>query len=267
LNLILDLHDIKGNIGGQMDDPIPLLVDPVVKKRFIEIWDAMAERFKTVHEPIIIFELFNEISDSTGYLWRNLYRETVLHIHNIDPRRWILVGSNNMNSVQFLPELDMLDDDLVVYTFHFYDPQVFTHQKAHFSPEHREYGQTVTYPGDISGFSTFLRTHPQYLSKHRLAAGEVQNDFNLMKKLLKGAKDFITYSGRELYCGEYGVIDSAPVDEAVKWLRDFNALADEYRFGRALWNYKERDFGLVDRQNHIRAKELIEACMIPAPRI
>jgi hypothetical protein len=260
LNLILDLHDIKGNISGQMDKPIPLLVDQNLKDRFMGIWVALAEQFKQVHEPVIMFELFNEISDATGYLWRRLYRETIRRIRAVDPDRWILVGSNNMNSVQFLPELDLLDDELVFYTFHFYDPQVFTHQKAHFSPEHREYGQTVEYPGDISGFKIFLQSHPQYLSKHRLAAGEERNDFALMKKLLKGAKDFIDYSGRELYCGEYGVIDSAPVAEAAKWLRDFNNLADEYRFGRALWNYKERDFGLVDKQNQIRARELIEAC-------
>ena len=258
LNIIIDLHDLEGNIYGEMDVPIPMLVNEEYRSRFFTIWEEITKWLKPCHEPEIMFELFNEISDATGYLWRKLYRDTVDRIRSIDTKRWILVGSSHQNSVQFLPELDLLSDKLVFYNFHFYDPQVFTHQKAHFSEEMREFNQAVTYPGDITAFKNYLKEHPKWYNKHSLTAEEVSNDYELMCRLLEYAEKFLKYSGRELYCGEYGVIDSAPPKEAAKWIKDFNKLADEYGFGRGLWNYKALDFGLVDKDNNIVHEELIK---------
>ena len=49
-----------------------------------------------------------------------------------------------------------------------------------------------------------------------------------------------------LYCGEYGVIDLADNHEKIKWLKDIHCAFEKHGIGHALWNYKEKDFGLVD---------------------
>ncbi|MEZ3436213.1 MAG: cellulase family glycosylhydrolase [Lachnospiraceae bacterium] len=146
-------------------------------------------------------------------------------------------------------------DPAVFYNFHYYEPQVFTHQKAHFSEEMKDYNQTVTYPGDISSFAEYLKSHPEYLMKYQLVAKEYNNDKKLMEKLLKDAVDFVRYTGCSLYCGEYGVIDSAPSSEAVKWIRDLLFILDENHIGHALWNYKALDFGLLDLDGNIVSEE------------
>ena len=161
------------------------------------------------------------------------------------------------NSVAYLNQLDLIDDPAVFYNFHYYEPQVFTHQKAHFSEEMKDYDQTVTYPGDISGFRTYLKSHPEYLMKYQLTAEESTHDRKLMEKLLKNAVDFVRYSGCSLYCGEYGVIDSAPPAEAVKWIRDLLSILDANQIGHALWNYKALDFGLLDLNGDIVSEELL----------
>ena len=48
-----------------------------------------------------------------------------------------------------------------------------------------------------------------------------------------------------LYCGEYGVIDLADKQAALRWLKDIHAAMDRHGIGRALWNYKEKDFGFT----------------------
>ena len=48
-----------------------------------------------------------------------------------------------------------------------------------------------------------------------------------------------------LYCGEYGVIDLADREDAVRWLSDIHDTFEKYAIGRALWNYKEKDFGIA----------------------
>ena len=257
LNMIIDLHHAQGNVWGMMDAPMPLLIEEVYQRRFINIWEQMARHFQKRDSPCIMFELLNEVSDGSGYLWDALCERTVAAIRKIDRSRFIMIGSNGQNSVFLLKELALLEDQNVFYNFHFYDPQVFTHQKAHFSQEMKEFNQTVAYPGDISSFVPFLLKNRQYLPKYSRVATEITNDRALMGKLLKDAIDFVTYSGRELYCGEFGAISNAPVDSAARWLKDCIRIFDRNHIGHAIWNYKELDFGFVDKENEIVSIDLV----------
>ena len=51
-----------------------------------------------------------------------------------------------------------------------------------------------------------------------------------------------------LYCGEYGVIELADHQAMLRWLRDIHAVMDKHGIGRALWNYKEKDFGFCGEE-------------------
>nr|WP_305136134.1 cellulase family glycosylhydrolase [uncultured Schaedlerella sp.] len=262
LNMVLDLHDFYGNVYGAMDTPMPLLTNPALQEHFLIFWTALSRQLKKYgkrdhnddsngDDIVIAFELLNEVSDASHYLWNQLYKSAIKEIRKTDSTRLILVGSNCQNSVAYLNQLDLIDDPAVFYNFHYYEPQVFTHQKAHFSEEMKDFNQAVTYPGDISNFRKYLKHHPEYLMKYSLVADETSNDRMLMERLLKSAIDFAKYSGHSLYCGEFGVIDSAPQAEAVKWTKDLLAILDANHIGHALWNYKALDFGLLDLEGNI----------------
>ena len=49
-----------------------------------------------------------------------------------------------------------------------------------------------------------------------------------------------------LYCGEYGVIELAPKDDTKRWLADIHSVLEKHGIGRAVWNYKGKDFGIID---------------------
>ncbi len=252
LNVIIDLHDAEGNVYEMMDKPMPLLTDEKLKQNFLNIWKMLAEHFKEKRTPVLMFELLNEASDGSGYLWNELYKEAVQVIREIDSERYILVGSNEQNSPFRLKELELLDEEKVFYNFHFYDPQVFTHQQAHFSPEMKMFDRKVHYPDKISDFTEFLSKNREYLPKYRHVAMEKEVSQESMKELLKDALDFVKYSGKELYCGEFGVIDVADTEDAAGWINDVKAILDEYKIGHAIWNYKELDFGFVDSNDEIK---------------
>lgn len=270
LNMVLDLHDVYGNVYGAMDKPMPLLTNDALQERFVRIWELLTQEFQNVAGIEVMFELLNEVSDASGaypftdiagehydfshvesLLWNQLYRKCITKIRSIDTDRWILVGSNGQNSVVYLKELDIVDDPYVFYNFHYYDPQVFTHQQAGFSEEMSAFDKVVGYPDDISDFVGYLNAHPNWKRKHALVAEETRNDKGLMDKLLQHAVDFIHATGRELYCGEFGVIAHAPDDAAKKWVGDLMAILGQNRIGCALWNYKYLDFGLVDLDGKI----------------
>ena len=54
-------------------------------------------------------------------------------------------------------------------------------------------------------------------------------------------------AGVPLYCGEYGVIELASQEDKDRWLADISKAFDTFGVGRALWNYKEKDFGIVTK--------------------
>ena len=60
-----------------------------------------------------------------------------------------------------------------------------------------------------------------------------------------------------LYCGEYGVIDQAPAEAALRWMKDIHEVFEDHHIGRALWNYKQKDFGLIDPHYDAVREELI----------
>jgi hypothetical protein len=67
------------------------------------------------------------------------------------------------------------------------------------------------------------------------------------------------YTGKEVYCGEFGVVDSADLADRCGWLKDFITLLNENKIGHAYWNYKEMDFGLVNKHDAVINEELLNA--------
>ena len=61
-----------------------------------------------------------------------------------------------------------------------------------------------------------------------------------------------------LYCGEYGVIDQAPLEDTVRWYRDIHEVFVKYGIGHAAWTYKDKDFGLIDPHYADIKEQLIE---------
>jgi endoglucanase len=60
------------------------------------------------------------------------------------------------------------------------------------------------------------------------------------------------------HCGEYGVIEGAPMETRVNWMRDFVPLLCDNHIGKAVWSYKAMDFGLVDLDGKIINGEIIK---------
>lgn len=264
LNMVLDLHDVPGNVYGAMEQIMPLLGNDVLQEQFIRIWELLAKEFLNTTGIIIMFELLNEVSDAGGAYpygdvkgnnydfshkellpWNKLYKKCISRIQSIDPERWVLVGSNGQNSVVYLKELEIVDNPYVFYNFHYYEPQVFTHQQAGFSEEMKEFNRVISYPGDISAFAAYLNENPGWKGKHALVAEELRNDKALMERLLEYAAGFIHDTGKELYCGEFGVIANTPASDAKRWLNDLTEIFNRNHIGYALWNYKCLDFGLL----------------------
>lgn len=129
LYLILDMHDCPGGqTGDNIDDSFgyPWLFDSQVsQQKFIDIWTAIAERYKD--ETVILgYELMNEpiahflenMAELNNKL-EPLQKRTVAAIRKVDPNHIILIGAPQWNS-NFEPLKDTEYDPLLVFTCHRY---------------------------------------------------------------------------------------------------------------------------------------------------
>jgi hypothetical protein len=255
LNLILDLHHAPGFSFTTLEANT-LFGDPAMQERFLALWEALARRYQGVGENLV-FELLNEVVLPNSDPWNALARRTAAHIRQVDPRRWMIVGSNRYNSAHWLSSLAVLDDPYILYTFHFYEPFIFTHQRAGWVPSMVEFNQEVSYPGPVNGLEVFLTRKPERKGElERYLGRPLDQDF--LRLDLQPAVDFMQHTGKPLYCGEYGAIAHAPLESRLQWHREMIELFREYGLGRAVWSYKEMDFGLVDWTGRLISAELVK---------
>ncbi|MBN2146320.1 MAG: glycoside hydrolase family 5 protein [Anaerolineales bacterium] len=261
LGLVLDLHKAAG-FSFTTFAQSTLFTDQSLQARFIDLWETIARRYRNIGRRLV-FELLNEIVLPSTQPWNELARRSLSAIRSIDPQRQIIIGGNYYNAAEQLAELDLPDDPHLTYTFHFYHPMLFTHQKASWVPALSTLSQEVHYPCSNADLQAVIARNPQQRAELEAACGlnySTQHSFDqsLLRQALQPAIDHLQVSKAPLYCGEYGAIDQAPMDSRLNWHRDFVQLLREYGIGRAVWSYKQMDFGLVDAQGNINNQELIQ---------
>jgi len=253
LNIILDLHRAPGYAFHTLSEN-RLFENDFLQERFIGLWKAFAKRYIN-YGGNVVFELLNEIVEADSTRWNRLSQRAVREIRKIDKNRVIIIGGNFYNSAHKLRELDKIDDSNVVYTFHFYEPHIFTHQKAGWEKLLKDLDFAVTYPSGKETYEFYLAQSDDFKRKYHFAETV---DKEYLKDCIQPALDFAKERNTAVYCGEYGVIEHAPMESNLRWHKDFSDLLIEYGIGRAVWSYKLMSFPLVDKDSVVVNKELIE---------
>ena len=255
LNLVLDLHHAPGFSFTTLDKNT-LFDSPPAQERFLALWEAIARRYKGVEQPGLVLELMNEVVLPNSDPWNRLAKRAVERIRAVDPTRWIMIGGNWYNSAWKLAEIDILPDPHIVYTFHFYEPMPFTHQRAPWVEFLRPLDRVTPYPGEVPGLAVFLEANPQYREELGKYLGK-RMDKEMLRFYLQPALDWLEAHHLPLYCGEFGAIDHAPLDSRLRWHADFIDLLREHNINRAVWSYKEMNFRLVREDGSLESEDLV----------
>ena len=248
LNMVLDLHKTFGYSFDSGENELGFFEKKEYQDRFYKLWEQFAIRFGK-NESMLSFELLNEVTKKEYCeIWNEIALECIKRIRKIAPTIKILVGGYYNNSIEALKDLADPYDENTVYNYHCYEPLIFTHQGAPWitemdtsfrMPYEATYGQYIEnnnkyldhITGDMSGFDRDELFTSEFFEKYLAEAVKIAEERNVM-----------------LYCGEYGVIDRATPEDALKWYRAICKTFDKYGIGRAAWSYKEMDFGLSDER-------------------
>lgn len=257
LKIILDLHKTKGFMFDikAVPDPDKFFTDKSLQDDFVEIWRDLIIRYGK-YKDMIAFELLNEVVKADfAKKWNEIAERTIKMIREYEKDAYILVGGVWHNSINAVPMLDAPYDEYIVYNFHCYEPLCFTHQHATWV-DNIDFDLNYPAPIELYREKSFALNQNQAGAVFSEKLKEIGPEF--FDIMFKSAIEYAEKNNAPLYCGEYGVIDQAPVKDTVNWLKDINSIFTKYGIGRALWNYKQKDFGIIDEHYSSVKDEMIK---------
>jgi endoglucanase len=203
----------------------------------INTWTIIAQKYRNVAEDDLFFELYNEPPPINPSVWKDAAYNMVTAIRKIDSKRTLLVGASNYNSIYELSRFVRLPDENIIYTFHFYEPFLFTHQGA-------------TWVGDQMattgvGFPYSGEKFPPLNQKAKGTAGEANyNKYHLdgnegsIKDKLQIVKNWGDKYAVPILCGEYGSYDKyADADSRCHYTKTVRKYLKQLGIPGILWDY------------------------------
>ena len=250
LHMLIDLHECYGYSFDPLKkdmDRAKFFYDKALQDRFMNLWREIAKRFGQYSETVA-FEPLNEVVlESVADAWNDILARFIALIREYSKDIWIVCGGVCYNSVLTVPLLKVPFDEKIVYNFHCYEPFPFTHQGAYWV-EQMPSDFRIDYPADMDTYKERSKVIDPDMGGaiFKVKVDKLGPDF--FETIFKPALEKSKQDDIPLYCGEYGVIDLADNHGKIRWLKDIHTVFEKYGIGNALWNYKEKDFGLVNEQ-------------------
>ena len=222
LTIILDLH----HFTEIMEDPAGN------QNRLIAIWEQLARRYRDYPETLV-FEILNEPQKNLDSdTWNNILAKAVKAIRKIDDRHFLIVGGSEYYSIDSLSSLKLPDDDRLIVSIHYYEPN------------------EVTFQGNVY--------HPGFADLHDIRWEGTSEQTAYLKSRLQTAKSWAEEHGVPLFIGEFGISRTAPPETRTNWIRAVASTADELDIDWGYWELAS-GFGIFDLNSGTWDIELLNA--------
>ena len=177
--------------------------DPEIGPVLIKVWSQMADHYKN-RSKYIYYEVLNEPHGILDKLWGQIQQSVIDSIRSIDTIHTIIVGPAGWNSYNNLNALPLYSDTNLIYTFHFYDPFMFTHQGASWTDPSMVPLAGVPFPYDSARMPAcppeLEDTWIEWSLNNYINDGTVQR----VQDLIHIAVSFRDNRKVPLFCGEFG---------------------------------------------------------------
>jgi len=227
------LHIIIDNHSFHPVNPTDVNIDRIL----IPVWEQLARHYKD-RSDYVLYEILNEPHHIEDERWGEIQGMAIEAIRRIDKKHTIIAGGTGYNSIEKLTALPAYKNNNLIYTFHFYDPHLFTHQGATWEkpslaslkelPFPAEKGIVPETPADLKG---------TWVEK---ALGSYERDCS-PEKLFAALDEAAAFSKErdvQVFCGEFGVLMiQSPEAGRVNWYRLICGALDKRNIPWTSWDY------------------------------
>ena len=206
--------------------------------RIVSLWKQLQYLFKGNAYDDLLFDLYNEPTLSEDK-WKYSITKMVRELRKEDTQRIYIVGGTDYNSENELMVLDKIQDNKLIYTFHYYEPFIFTHQGAEWT------GSRTKLTG--LPFPYKRRKMPQMLPEAKGTDTEkdylkysVEADGEYIRDRIRQIASFCVLHKMPLLCTEAGVIKDVDNTYRKRYLKALTSAFDEFKIHTVLWEYDQR---------------------------
>ncbi|MFO0964439.1 MAG: glycoside hydrolase family 5 protein [Gemmataceae bacterium] len=225
LNIIVNVHHYDG-MDSAPDEHLP---------RLEGLWRQIAERYKD-RPARVFFELLNEPhAKLTEAKWNAAAPKLLAAVRATNPKRPVIIGPGQWNSIRALDKLELPKDDHLIVTVHFYDPFEFTHQGASW----------------VKGSDKW---------KGRKWDGTDAEKAAITKQLEKAA-GWAKAHDRPIFLGEFGAFQGADMKSRARWTAFVAREAERLGFSWGYWEFCS-GFGAYDPKAEAW-REPLKAALVP----
>jgi endoglucanase len=227
-----------------------LATDDDAVERFADFWRALAAHYANLDPDRVFFEILNEPEGRDRYRWYGVEAKLATAIREGAPQHTIIATGAHWSDDDDLLFLEPLRDPNVIYTFHFYEPHVFTHQGADWSVNYWHYLRGVPYPSDPERARKAAELVPDPVHRLEVVRYGLEN-WNAVRIDAEIAQvdDWAKHWNVPVICNEFGVYRKyADPKERAAWITDVRTALEKRNIGWAMWDYSGT-FGLVTKSS------------------
>lgn len=234
LTLILDNHTFDPNAA----------TDPAIGEVLNKVWLQMAGHYK---DRAVVYEVLNEPHGIPATAWGRIQQDVIDVIRSVDTEHFIIVGGVNYNSYNDLATLPGYTDTRLIYTFHFYDPFLFTHQGASWASPSLEPLSGMPFPYGASPMPALPSSLRNTWIESAYNSYATEGTAARVKQLIDIAVAFGIQRGVPVYCGELGVfIPNSDDAQRVAWYKLVREYLEQKGIPWTSWDY-QGGFGLFEK--------------------
>ncbi len=221
-----------------------------IETTLLKVWSQMAEHYVN-RGDFLYYEILNEPHGIDPAVWGKIELNVLKKIRQIDKKHTVIVGGANWNDIDSMYLLPDFKDDKIIYTFHFYEPFLFTHQGADWTTPSLKPLKDVPYPYNKEK----MPSCPKELLNTWIP-GSLQNDYpnngnnEALEKLLLKAVNFRNKTGKPVFCGEFGVYNrNSQNEDRVYWYESIGKILNKFSIPWTSWDY-HGGFGLFKKDSN-----------------
>ncbi len=238
----LGIHLILDNHTFDVDANTDVNVDQIL----VPVWSQMAAHYKN-RSTYLYYEILNEPHGIADARWSQIQQRVITAIRGVDRVHTIVVtgaGWGSYNNLKFLP---VYRDDNLIYTFHFYDPFMFTHQGASWTNPSMVPLAGVPFPYGAAPMPACPPELKGTWIESSLNAYSRDGTVQRVKELIDIAAQFRDERQVPVFCGEFGVYRlNSDNGQRVYWYEQVRNYLEEKEIAWTMWDY-EGGFGLFKK--------------------
>jgi endoglucanase len=188
------------------------------------------------------------------YRWAGIQAAAAQAIRESAPKHTIIATGPNWSDIIDLLTQHPLPDGNMIYTFHFYEPNQFTHQGANWSDPYLIYTHEIPYPATETSLDK-LEQVPDLADRFAQEHYWLDHwDAHRIRLEIDAAANWGKTYNVPMLCNEFGayrrVTDPA---SRMNWLRDVRTALEADGIGWTMWDYRG-GFGAVWKEDGKPAK-------------